>query len=351
MKRATLGLLALLSMVACSASDSWTEGWQAYTDGLTRLLDREAQQPHPLLPFPHYPRGKTMAQQFSSPDINLLEFLRLGRCKLGQTLAQRNSILGKHGDAASLLVFDLQFLSQVDNCAISLAARDQHALADALLRAKKVKAQELPRRIFAASLAGAEFRELWSPPEQRKTYQPNGEDVAVAALQRWATWQAQWLAGNWSAGLEDGSGDALLTTLGEIRQGQGGQLLQAQRIAVSHLQRASDILQQRLHGRPLCLKPQPTPKANHLRALLQARFVGELQPRAARINRHQQQLNAAIAAIELPLFDAMEAVATEYLTWRGQRVALLEQATQAYREHVESASALLKQCGLSPGGN
>lgn len=350
MKNASLGLLVVLALAGCGGGDRWTEDWQAYTDGLTRLLDRQPAQQYPRLPFPHYPRGKAMQQQFSSPDINLLEFLRLGRCKLGQTLARRNSILGKHGDAASLLLFDLQFLSQVDDCAARLADRDQHALAEALLRAKRVKAKELPRRIFAASLAGPEFRELWSPPEQRQTYQPSGEDVAVAALQRWALWQGRWLAGDWSAGLGD-NGDGLLNTLGQIRQGQGGHLLQAQRSALGNLQRARDTLQQRLLGRPLCLKPQPTPKADHLRALLQARFVGDLQPRAALINRHQQQLNTAMEAIELSLFNAMEAVPVEYLIWRDRRMALLRQTTQAYREHVETASALLEQCGLTAGGN
>lgn len=346
--RAALIALALLGLWACSASDTWSDRWQRYTVGLARLLDREPGAAVAIPPYPHAPRGKALQQPFSVPDINLLEFLRLGHCKLGQTLAQRNSILGKHGDAAARLIFDLHYLAQVDDCIALLAERDQPALSASLQQAKAIKVRELPRRIFAATLAGPEFRQLWSAPDREMLDTPEGDDIAVAALARWARWQRQWLQGNWAAGL-DNNGARLLETLGQIRQGRGGQLLQAQRIAIAGLSRASDIIQQRLQGRPLCLRPQPTPTARYFQALLYNQFVQNLQPQAATLYRQQQQLRATLATLEQPLLQAMDTVPDAYLAWQSQREQLFDQATQAHRQHVTDAGALLSQCGLSPG--
>ncbi|MBQ0795524.1 DUF3080 family protein [Zhongshania sp.] len=339
-----------LILAGCSDSSELENHWRDYLTRLARVLDREAST-SPQDAFLHFPRPRDMAITFADSNIDLLDFLRMRQCALRETIAERNSILGRHGDASAKLIFDLRFLSEAETCIDILHSEGKASLAATLREAVNLKQRELPNRLFAAGIAGAEFREFWQAPPDLRSYHPDrGDDPSAAALARWNRWQHQWLAGNWQH-----DKDEMLSTLGEIRLGDGGALLKTQILNIRELNAAADIIDQRVSGRPLCLQASPTPAAQQFRNVLSTYFISQVQRQASLINNHQFGVQSEITAIENELFAAMAAngltIPIAYLDWKKQRDDLLIESTQAQRQHVKLAGALLAQCGLSPGGN
>lgn len=346
MKKSALFVTAL-TLLACSVSSPLGPSWQRYISRLENVLDRNATVSQPQ-GFLHYPKQRDLAVAFSSPSINLLDFLQLRKCKLGETIAERNSILGKHSDAAGRLIFDLQFLAQLENCLKILDQDGDAELRQSLKKAGAIKQQELPARIFAASLGGPEFRELWAKPNRAQPYPIDGADPAIEPLKQWLRWQKNWLAGEWQL-----NPNAVLTTLGEIRKGLAGDLLNAQRLHLAGLISATALIDSRLGNTPLCLAGSSPPTASHFRNVLSKFFIGDIQKTASRINRHQQQLLPVIHEIETTLFEAMASAGInlpdQYQQWQSNRQQLFKQLIQAHRDHVNAAGALLNQCGMTPG--
>ncbi len=280
------------------------------------------------------------------------------RCALRDTIAQRNSILGRHGDAAARLMFDLRFISQAPACHAILMKDGLSALAGQLAMATQIKQRELPARIFAASLIGPEFRQFWQMPVDLTAYPLAGKDPSLAALARWQQWQSHWLGNtesmaDWSSIAWQQFSDEVFNTLGAIRLGAGGSMLAAQRENLTGLTMATSIIKQRIEGRPLCLKPQPTSAAKHFQGTLTKVFITKLQSQASRITQHQFEVMAITEQIEQQLLSAMDenhlAIPSAYLHWQKQRNQLLTATTEAQRHHVALAGTLLKQCGLQPG--
>ncbi|MDF1692925.1 MAG: DUF3080 family protein [Zhongshania sp.] len=352
-------VFALLSCTigACANKNQLASQWQDYQSRLERVLQRQA-EPQNDIAFPHLPKPRELSLEFSGSGIDLLDFLRMRRCALRDTIAQRNSILGRHGDAAARLIFDLRFISQAATCQKILKEDNLIALAAQLEIAAQIKQRELPARIFAASLIGPEFRQFWQMPVDLNVYPLKGKDPSLAALARWRQWQTEWLSepeamAAWSSIEWQQFSDTLLNTLGEIRLGAGGSMLAAQQLNVNGLISASSIIAQRVNGRPLCLKPQPIPAAEHFRGALNSVFISQLQAQASRINQHQFAVMAVVGSIEHDVLAAMTknnlAIPPAFIEWQAQRDNLLVATTEAQRHHVALASALLSQCGLSPG--
>ncbi len=339
-------LLAILLGSACSNSDiRHHDAWQRYTSSLGRILARTATSPAPTPAL--LPHAAQLTLSVSTNEINLLEFLQLQRCALQQTLADKNSILGRHSDAAAQLVFTLRFLNEVDACTSQMKAAGNKELTATLQAAKTAKHRQLPRQLANALLAGPEYRALWhSPAQQRQPYPPQQQDSAVRALQRWQQLQTVWLQGrDYHLHAE------VLGLLNDIRRGLGGELLIFQGRALQGLQQANALLAQRISGRALCLNGSPTAQAKRYQAVLHRRFVGDIQPLAARANRHQQALMKAVHDIEATLDDALRpngaALPGNYQQWRVHRDALLTEVLLKHRQHVALNSQLLKQCGLA----
>lgn len=347
-KRFLAAAACLLMLQSCSDTSALEASWQDYLSRLSRVLDRDISRV-PSGDVLHFPRTRDIAMTFAPSNIDILDFLRMRRCALRETIAQRNSILGRHGDESAKLIFDLRFLNEAKVCIQLLKDDGNDSLASQLSDAVTLKRQELPSRIFAAGIAGDEFREFWQRPPDLRDYPTSGEDPSIAALARWQRWQHQWLAGDWEHNAND-----VLTTLGEIRMGGGGLLLKAEELNTRELRAAANLIDQRVSGRALCLKPSPTTPAQQFRNVLGSRFIGVIQQQASLINQHKYGLLDNIDTIENELFSAMAAqqieVPVAYLNWLKQRTELLANGTLAHQRHVKLAGELLSQCGLSPGG-
>jgi hypothetical protein len=358
--RLSLRLLLLVLAIAasaCTEPNTLDKQWRDYHNRLERVLQRKSTAIEQVN-FPRLPRTRDVDLEFHNSGIDLLDFLRLRNCALRDTIAQRNSILGRHADAASRLIFDLRFISQTPACLQTLENEGLAELAAQLRSAAELKRKELPARIFSASFIGPEFRELWHQPTSLSHYPLSGKDPSIAALARWQDWQGQWLnqpqaMAQWSSSVWQDYSNAILSTLGEIRLGNGGSLLAAQLINLKGLTTASDIIQQRIKGRPLCLRPFPVPAAEHFRGALGSVFINQLQKQASAINQHQFALMEMIAETENTLLAAMNtndlSIPAAFISWQTERDTLLTATKNAQREHVRLAEKLLSQCGLQPG--
>lgn len=340
-------LAILLCLTACSDHGTpYTEAWQSYNKGLARSLKRDV--PERQSQTLSYPQRAALRVKLAAMDISLIDFLRLRRCALSQTLAQRNSILGKHRNDATELVFSLRFLDEVQSCISELLAAGDTELAATLDAARDLKQRQLPALLNNALLAGEEYRQLWtSPPQQRQPYPSPYSDRAIAALQRWQQLQAQWLAGHHYRNHQE-----VMEILNALRTGLGGELLHFQFQTLAGLSAANQLLGQRLKGRPLCLQGSPTPQAKRYAAVLRRHFIETLQPLAAQSHRHQHALMATVKAIEAELTDYLESdggLAEPYRNWQAQRDTLLNRTSAAQRQHVSLSRELLEQCGLAPG--
>ena len=331
-------------VAACSSHDDpHAAAWQRYIDGLQRVLEREAEALS--VSRPRYPHPASVKLPINGDDINLLEFLRLRRCALSQTLAEQNSILGRHRDSATDLVFSLRFLDEVEPCIAYLKSEDDNDLANTLATVRDHKQQQLAHRLANALLGGGEYRQLWSSsPDQRQAYPDATQDQATRALQRWQHLQQQWLSGQGFDAHTD-----VVAILETLRAGLGGEMLHFQAQALAGLQQANALLQQRIDGRPLCLQGSPTPRAQRYAAVLHRQFIGSIQVLAAQSYRHQNALLTATRAIETTLAEHLgdTALPAAYRQWQTERDALLKAVTASHREHVSLSSQLLKQCGLS----
>lgn len=343
---AVFALVVIVICSGCSDKNQLESNWQTYITRLSRVLDRSPAS-KALDSQASFPRQRGLTMSFTAININLVEFLSMRHCALRETISQRNSILGKHGDASARLIFDLRFLNQAQDCIHQLTDEGNHKLALELQQAVKIKTRELPARLFSASIGGPEFRELWQPPPSLDHYPTKGDDPSIIALARWSQWQHQWLNGNWQH-----DSDAILSTLGEIRLGGGGSLLKAQRLAVTKLHDASSIINQRISIRPLCLTGSPTPAAKQFQNVLLSQFIAKIQQQASLINHHQYALMSQVESIEDELLSAMRKhelhTPPSYISWQHERKTLLKEAMLAHRQHVEIAGELLSQCGLSP---
>lgn len=346
MKPVRLWIGLLLSLAACSDGHGpYAEAWQRYSDGLARSLKREApdQQVHTL----GYPQRAALRLSAEAMDISLIDFLRLRRCALAQTLAERNSILGKHRNDATELVFTLRFLDEVQGCITERQVAGDTELAATLLAAQALKQRQLPVLLNNALLAGQEYRQFWtSPPEQRQAYPRQYNDRAIVALQRWHQLQQQWLSAS-----HYHRHDEVMEILDELRAGLGGELLRFQSQTLAGLVAANQLLKRRLETRPLCLQGSPTPQAKRYQAVLRRHFIETLQPLAAQSHRHQHALTTTVRAIEAELAGQLQktgGLAEPYRNWQAQRDTLLSSSTAAQRQHVSLSRRLLEQCGLAP---
>tara|TARA_Y100000782_G_scaffold113656_1_gene147300 strand:+ start:27524 stop:28573 length:1050 start_codon:yes stop_codon:yes gene_type:complete len=329
-------------LVSCGdRPDAYEALWQRYTQSLSRTLDRQAPVPAPAA-LPALPSAAAITFPVDSEQINLLEFLRLRRCALGQTLAEKNSILGRHGDNASALLFALRFLDEVDAC-IEILDDSEAELKASLLSAKRQKRKQLPALIFNALIAGPEFRELWQAPAQhRQPYPPEQRDVAVTALAHWRVLQQQWLAG-----LDYHRYRELIPILADIRRGLGGEWLRFQRQSNSGLKQANALLEQRLNGRQLCLTGSANENARIFAQVLHKLFIAGIQAEASLANRHQQALLTELEGLSGELAVQL-ALPSAYQAWQKQLTERGEQFLKAFQRHVQLSGELLEQCGLSP---
>ncbi|KGE05231.1 hypothetical protein HRUBRA_00176 [Pseudohaliea rubra DSM 19751] len=202
------------------------------------------------------------------------------------------------------------------------------------------KREQLPVRIYNATLGSEEFRDFWRAPAGLGNYPEATSSEPVSALLTLDALAARWLAGDYRA--DNQAFELLLST---IARGDGGALLAALTLQQEVLARADTVLARRGAAGPLCPGGLVPGEVDVLRTVVRKFFVGEVQPWSAAVDRRRQQLLPPLQALEGRLAAALP---PNYATWRRQRDTALA-AAGAPRQHVEAILKLLADCPGGPG--
>jgi hypothetical protein len=340
-----LVLLALLAWVVACSSDPRQHALDDYLKRLSRALQQESSgQPQPLLlAFPA--RRQLLASAPATDSIALLDFLGMSDCQLQQTLAQRNSSLGKLGSESQRLLQDLAFIQQAPACIELLQQQRKDELAQQLLLARENRQSQLAALIWQATLGAREFGLFWQASPLPGDYPSRTGPELIAALESLQRLSTDWLGGNYGDDYAQSS-STLEAALATIRGGDGGLLHRSLALQAIYLEQANVMAQRRLQRQPLCYPGRPNPQGDILFNVVQKFWLQGLQGWSAQLSQRYYQLWPALQSLEATLAPGEP---QSYQQWRQQRDRQMEQLVSAPRRHVAAIRPLLAQCGLAPG--
>lgn len=314
-------------------------------EGADRLRDYIARVARPLnsaIPVPEpqvtetLPRWTALQQSVEPGSLDGLDFLKLRGCALQQTVARRNSSLGRLAPPSQRLLLELAFLREVAPCEVLLRDRGETALAQLLREAALQKQRQLPRLIFNATLGSDEFRQFWRGANHLGAYPADTSSAVVAALERLETDAGRWLDGDYRA--DDA---ALELRLAAIAAGDGGELLSALGRQAAYLDAATTLLRERSGRGSLCPGGRQPQAAQILRTVARKYFVGSVQRHAAALEQRRHQLLPPLRRLESRVGEALPPAYSVWRTARDERLATWQQAP---KRHVLALQALLGDC-------
>ncbi len=339
-----LTLFALPLAVLCGLITACSPGQtplENYAQRIERSLDIDSASDDYSPLSPPLPRNRKLMLSIEGASINLLEMWSLGDCALEITLGRSNSSLGKMASASQRLLLELQILSEIPACRDSLNPEDDAKLIATLDLAQRTKQQQLPARIWNATLGGPEFRSFWQQPSSLTDYPGNTGTAVPTALSRLTQITGAWLGGDYAQGHNE-----LEALLGRIRSGDGGALLAALQQQQHILQALQPDLERRLTSPPLCFGGNASNEGRVLDTVVRKFFVGRVQPWSVLVDKRRRQLMPAVFELE----EQLDAVRPQsYRLWQSERDALLQSARSTPRSHALALAALLESCGMRPG--
>ncbi len=335
---AVLRLVPALA-VASALTGCVKSGGEAALDTYSARLERplgEAIADAPSEATPRPPRAEALRIPVPRSSLDGLDFLRLRGCALQNTVARRNSSLGRVAPPSQRLLLELEFLLHVPACILLQREKGNEELAAVLEEAQRQKQEQLPDRIFNATLGGIEYRDFWRAPTQLGDYPASTGSQVITALESVNRDVALWLGGDYRA---DGARFEL--ALSAIARGDGGELLSALALQAQRLGAADDAIERRVARGDLCAAGRVPEAAPILRTVVQKFFLGTVQPWSAALNQRYHALLDPIRELEMALGSALP---EDYDIWKRQRDSALESSRAAPSTHVRRLQALLGPC-------
>lgn len=330
-------LLATLLLGASACAPGGVDGpFEIYLDRLARSLGDTPGRP--LLPTPVTRPPRTGALRIDLPPGNLdaLDFLDLRGCDLQVTVGKANSSLGRVARDSQRLLLDLEYLRLAPACVERLRGEGEQALADQLQAEWERKRAHLPARIFNATLANSEFRDLWKPAVLTG-YPASAGSTPVTALESINALATRWLAGDYRA-----DNEAFELLLYDTSLGDAGTLWRALGHQAAWLDEANRVVDTRLDRGPLCAANRRPEAADIVPNVVRKFFIAGIQPRAAELGQRYHALLPPVQALEQQLDAVLPA---DYRNWRNERDAVLARMAESPRRHAQRIQALLDSCG------
>jgi hypothetical protein len=292
-----------------------------------------------------YPRGRERHLPVPEVTGGILELFRLGRCDVDQLIAERNSILGRHADAATHLAIGGRIAQRLRRCNDELAGAGEEnvqlqARIEALLRQKS---EQLSALAWNASLGSRAMADWWSPsadPLAPADAAMPGDGLEQLVLAVTAA----------ESGERDQASRAFSAAYRQLEQQRyGGAWIGAAQASVAGLAAAEAMLAE-IDTRRLCPQRRPTPKSRVLRAILQQRYVEAIQPMLAELERSAQRMRDQLEILWRTSGDPPAAVGRfRARVWAEGESSLSGRLVQRSRFHAAAWKRLLDACGFPPG--
>lgn len=293
-----------------------------------------------------YPRGRERRLDVPEVSGSVLGIFRLGRCDVGQLIAERNSILGRHADAATRLTLGGLTAQRLEHCGERL---DGEAEGDGRLRSRvdellAQKSEELSALTWNASLGHQAMADWWSPSASALI--PTDAAMPGDGLEQLAVAVEAALAGE-----RERASTAFSTAYRQLEQQRyGGAWIRATQASLAGLAAAEAMLDD-IDTQQLCPQQRPTPKARILRTILQQRYVETIQPLLAELDRSAEIMRNHLEALWTDTGAASQAVAhfRSRIWEEAGDSSLSERLVQRSDAHAAAWKRLLDACGFEPG--
>ncbi|WOJ92077.1 DUF3080 family protein [Congregibacter variabilis] len=324
----------LLLLSACTDGGQTAE-LEDYLQRLSRPLGIEVIQAEvPTTPMP--PRAESLRISLKGSKLDGLDFLRLRGCSLQQTVAKRNSSLGRVAPPSQRLLMELAFLREAPACIDTLLTDGREELASVIKESAVLKRSQLPALIFNATLGNREYRDFWRTVQAQEDYPAQTSSLVITALEQITADATRWLAGDYQV-----DETRFELALADIAQGDGGELLDALSRQRAYLDAANALIDRRIAKGPLCTDNTRGKAAPILRTVIGKFFVERIQVRAAELNKRYYQLSEPVTQLE----SLLSAVLTrDYQSWQENRKTKLSRDIAAPRHHVNQLQQLLGTC-------
>ncbi len=324
-------ILALIIVNGCSKQDNVM---QEYSQRLSNVLETH----YELSEHTYINKPPVLRFEDTNKTISLLAFLKLNTCSLQKVIAHKNSSLGKQAPPSQQLMNDLAFLKAAPACIDTLIHKQQYDLAAQLQENIDHKQKQLSQRIWYATLGAKELQAFWSP-KIPATYPDNTNNGPIEALNYLSHQSALWLSGEY-----DFDSSKIEQALFDLKQGDGGSLLQSWLNIEQGLHNANTQIKQRLGNKPLCHKGKGEQQFQYANNIVNRYFINNIQKHAAKLSKRQYTLFSAIRRLETSLIHAEP---EHYTVWKQQRNAMLIQALDAPKNHTFIIKQLWQQCNYS----
>jgi hypothetical protein len=327
-------LIWCLSLLA--ACDKPKHPAQEYLERLNNVLDTDVEPQETS--YPNFPSARYLQLPEQDYSISIREFLSLRGCKLHDSIAQRNTQLGKVASSSQLLMNDLAIIESAPACIETL---EDSKLKEKLTAYIDAKQAFLPKRLWHALLAGSEYQQFWrqAPVQVDQSFSVVSAVIvqSVSALKRLA--QAALVQP------KEPEPSALESSLAALRSGDAGRLLSELLEQQRYLAAADKAIEKKLESK-LCLSPKPNTKAKYFQNVVNKYFIQTVQSRAVLVNRAYQELMPDLLSLEALLLDTATPAFQE---WQTQRQGIMLNALDSLKGHVLNIQKLYRQCGLTVG--
>ena len=340
------GLLPWLVVLAgCNPFSAPQSLMDEYVERTARVLE----QSYELSAIPAVdplPRRRERVLDMPDVELGMLDFLSLFGCELQVVAGERASVLGRVMQPANRLRYEVRFIETANAC---LPEINDEGLREDVAQAVASKRESLPIAVWNATWGVEEVESLFTRTEGLYPLEPDSGLANLARdLAALNTMLSPLLAGNANANLEQ---------LGAVHQQwqahqAAGQLLLSARMLITRLDDASDVIEARLNGRPLCLDGKPNNQSDIVQGMFFSVFVERVQPYLARVRRGRDDIIEPLARLATQQQSVMPPAFTgwyqRYLALDGEN-SLWARLDASQQRHIELWQRQLEQCRLRPG--
>ncbi|QJD57875.1 DUF3080 domain-containing protein [Pseudomonas sp. gcc21] len=348
MLRLVVILLVCAFATACQRAPEASRQMDNYLDRVGRVLGQDWQAwDEDTLSQYRLPSRRNRMQPVPQLRLGMIDLVvESNQCPaLQQTVAQRNSSLGKVMPGSHLLAYEGELLRNLDACMdIIKDDAERRALHQQLSEIADIKRASLPRAFWNALNASSEFEHYMRFDNQPLpvSQEPLTDHGAIDALRHLAE-----IGQALPARLPPTQ--STLEPLFEAlqRSDRSGQLIHSLARLNHTLDQATAMLRARAPAF-LCPLGQPTRRSRTLLTVFTTFYAGEIQPQMAQAQRLGQPWQAAILQLghtaEIP-----SATATYLQRLAGEERSLWERYQRSIQAHSEAWQDVLGACQQRPG--
>lgn len=334
----------LLLVAASSGCTSVNDQLDDYQARLSRVLEEQT-APQSVNRVPRRPVQHNRLP-LPQADINLLELLRLDDCRIGLTVAQKNSSLGRVALPSQQFLMELELLTHGPACVTALEAAGDAALAAKLASALTQKQAARLHYWWNAWPGSDEWQQFSGShtPLDWMAQEPAALESTLLALDFALAQAGQLQRDERLAALQDSA--MLEMQLQQLGQGKLlGRWLSSAYALIPALHQSAALLEQRLQRGGLCPAGKPTASAKILQNVFVKLYAGQVQPYLALTDRVGRELLPRLQ--QLALF--MPEAPAGFSDWLAELQRIRSELAQANQRHVKAWQAQLRQCGMMPG--